>query len=978
MADHAASPFPAPTSPLVGREREQATLRDALAVALTGRGSLVLIGGEAGIGKTALAEDLLAEARARGALVRVGRCYDLSETPPYAPWAEAFGHSAPVGGLLSRPSLAGRDGTGQVVSISTARDYLAALATSKPVVLLLDDLHWADQESLDLLRMLARSLGDMQILILATYRAEELDRSRPLHALLPLIAREARAAQIALTRLTDDDVRTLVRARYRLDRGDTARLVAHVRERSQGNPFFAGELLRALEDERILAPSTDGWRLGSFSDARVPALLRQVIGGRIARLGEAAERLLALAAVIGQDVPLDLWGTVGAVDEEALGEVLEAALAARVLEETASSRRVRFAHALIRAALYEGLSLPRRRRWHRQVAEALLAQPEPDPDAVAAHLHRAGDDRATVWLIRAGERAWQADAWFTAAERFAAALALIGTEIASVERRATLLLRLALLRRYATPAAGIPLLDEAEQWARQSGLAPLAYARGLLRSLAGDRARGVAEIGAGVAALEAFPVAERVRLAPFMAYCNVTPGTERGLHSLLLAMNGQLVAGAAEGERTLAASEGLAAEYRQAGSFTDAWFGLFIARTMLGDPAAGHRIYLRTREHLQALGHYHGRWVILLCALELLVLTYYPDDLAWRRALAAEAEEALARTSGTSPHGLLPAWAGVPLRWVAGEWAAIAALPWDEASIRRSAELPVAAVAPRLALAQGRIEDAWFLVREHLPDGAATPPGATELHCGLAAQRVAATLALDADDLVGADAWLGAHEHWLAWSGAVPGRSEGAQLRARYWAQTGDLARARNEAGAALALASSPRQPLALLAAHRLLGELGIAAGDREAAEAHLSASLALAQACAAPYERALTLLAMARLRGEQGEPEEGCRLAAEARALLVPLGANPAIAHADGLAVRLIAAAGAARTPREASPFGLTPREAEVLGLVARGLHNQDIADRLSLSRRTVEQHLRSAYDKLDVHNRAAATRRAIEHGLA
>lgn len=98
----------------------------------------------------------------------------------------------------------------------------------------------------------------------------------------------------------------------------------------------------------------------------------------------------------------------------------------------------------------------------------------------------------------------------------------------------------------------------------------IAYARGHLRNLAGDRARGVTEVGAGVAALDTFPIAERARLAPLMAYGNITPGTERGLHALLLAMNGQLAAGAAEGERALTEAESLAARYRRAGSFTDA------------------------------------------------------------------------------------------------------------------------------------------------------------------------------------------------------------------------------------------------------------------------------------------------------------------------------------------------------------------------------------------------------------------------
>src|SRR3954447_22047090 len=147
------SSVPAPAPPLVGRERELGALRDALAAALAGRGALVLIGGEAGIGKTALAEALLAEAGAHGALVLIGRCYDLSETPPYGPWAEALAR-APVGDNL--PALptavlpSEREGEvlgSQDAIVRRVTAYLAALAATQPLLLLLEDLHWADPAS---------------------------------------------------------------------------------------------------------------------------------------------------------------------------------------------------------------------------------------------------------------------------------------------------------------------------------------------------------------------------------------------------------------------------------------------------------------------------------------------------------------------------------------------------------------------------------------------------------------------------------------------------------------------------------------------------------------------------------------------------------------------------------------------------------------------------------------------------------------
>ncbi len=149
MADQSGYPAHA-IPPLVGRERELAALRDALAAVLAGRGSLVLIGGEAGIGKTALAEALLAEAAAQGATVLVGRCYDLSETPPYGPWADALARAPrdadlPALPMAVLPHERGGESLGsQEAIVGRVRAYLAPLAARQPVALLLDDLHWAD------------------------------------------------------------------------------------------------------------------------------------------------------------------------------------------------------------------------------------------------------------------------------------------------------------------------------------------------------------------------------------------------------------------------------------------------------------------------------------------------------------------------------------------------------------------------------------------------------------------------------------------------------------------------------------------------------------------------------------------------------------------------------------------------------------------------------------------------------------------
>jgi DNA-binding CsgD family transcriptional regulator len=264
------------------------------------------------------------------------------------------------------------------------------------------------------------------------------------------------------------------------------------------------------------------------------------------------------------------------------------------------------------------------------------------------------------------------------------------------------------------------------------------------------------------------------------------------------------------------------------------------------------------------------------------------------------------------------------------------------------------------------------LVRAHLPAGPAAEPGQAIFQFRLTFLQLGANLALDAGDLDAARAWLAAHDRWLAWSGSVRGRAEGALGWAAYHRATGDLPAACRAADRALAQASEPRQPLALLAAYRLAGELATEAGRLADAAAHLDAALALADACAAPYERALTLLAQAELHAASGACEQAVVTLAEARVLLAPLRARPALARADTLAARLTAA-----TPATTRPAGLSAREVEVLRLVAEGLTNAQIAQRLFLSPRTVDQHLRAIFNKLGVSTRAAAARWAAEHAL-
>ena len=366
MADPTGCPTVSPTPPLAGRERELAALRDALDAAIAGRGSLVLIGGEAGIGKTALAEAICAEAARQGALVLVGRCYDLSETPPYGPWAEALARAPQGEAQAPAPDLGGHGATAsQAALFAAVRGWLAAIAAARPLVILLDDLHWADPASLDLLRFLGRAVADLPLLLLSTYRSDELTRRHPLYQLLPALVREARATRLDLRPLDAAGLAALV-APYALPDADAGRLVAYLANRAEGNPFFAGELLRALDEEGTLRRTGAGWALGDLAAAGLPPLLRQVLDARLDRLGEDARELLAVAAVIGQEVPFALWQAVAGADEGALLGAVQPATAAHLVTELPDGSGVRFAHALVREALYAGTPALRRRALHRR------------------------------------------------------------------------------------------------------------------------------------------------------------------------------------------------------------------------------------------------------------------------------------------------------------------------------------------------------------------------------------------------------------------------------------------------------------------------------------------------------------------------------------------------------------------------------------------------------------------------------------
>jgi DNA-binding CsgD family transcriptional regulator len=711
-----------------------------------------------------------------------------------------------------------------------------------------------------------------------------------------------------------------------------------------------------------------------------------------------------MAAMIGQEVPLAVWSAVADLDDETLLTLVERAIASHLLEADPDGRSVRFVHALTREALYAGVAPPRRRRLHRRVGEVFAAAAQPNPDAVAYHFQAAGDPRAGEWLIAAGDRAQRAYAWLTAAERLRTAAALLAEVEGHEQIRGRLACRLAYLLRFSDPPGAITAIEAAARLAVQAGDATMAaearWLRGLLLCYA-DRFRdGLTEMIGGMADLEVMPAATPPVATVIQSWlAEALPGATSGDGTTnanvdahvevadavvwhgpsvgrFLASAGHLHAAAERCERAVTMLTGGAPGVagRNLAAIAFAAHGLGIANASLGRPDAARAAFARARAIFADLDHHALVAVTLLDEGHDTALTFNAAQPAERRRLAAAAEVALERTGGALRPGVSPRLAWLGSYVLDGRWREAEQILHDlpdpgNAYFRRE----ITAAHATLAYGRGEADQVWDEIRGRLPDGAATEPGDLIHQEGLFLQRLAANLCLDGADLPAAHAWLVANDRWLAWSGSVLGRPEGRAAWARYHWASGNVTDARATAEEALTLAAVPSQPLALLLTHRLLGEIETDTRNYAAAEEHLVAAHDLGARCEAPFEQALTLLALARLRHATGPLDTAASLLDEARHILVPLGAAPTLARISVLEAGL-------RTgpPPENGGIGLTPRELDVLRLLPRGLSNAEIAATLFVSARTVQTHLSNVYAKLGVSGRAEAVAYAVGHGLA
>ena len=419
----------------VGRQQEMGELKAVLDDAMAGQGRLVMLVGEPGIGKTRTAQELASYAETRGTQVLWGRCYEEEGAPPYWPWlqllrsyvqqqtseqllAEMGAGAADIAEIVPeiRHQLTGLE-TPTSLEPEQARfrlfdsitTFLKNAAQSQPLMLVLDDLHWADKPSLLLLQFLAREMGGSRLLVVGTYRDVELSRQHPLSETLAQLSREPVFRRELLRGLSREDTGDFVEVAVGLR--PPHGLVENIHLQTEGNPFFMGEVIRLLAEQGELREG----KIGESPSIRIPEGVREVIGQRLNRLSGQCNQTLVTAAVIGRGFDFRLLIALSdGVSESQLLEAIDEGLEAHLIEELPGwVERYQFTHALIQETLSEELSTSRRVRLHARIAQALeefyVESGEDHAAELAHHFAEAetvlGTEKLVQYSRLAGEQA---------------------------------------------------------------------------------------------------------------------------------------------------------------------------------------------------------------------------------------------------------------------------------------------------------------------------------------------------------------------------------------------------------------------------------------------------------------------------------------------------------------------------------------------------------------------------------------------
>lgn len=973
---------------MVGRSAQLQDLGEHLRQVRAGAGRLVLIAGEAGAGKSRLVRAFLERVAATGgAEVLLGRCAEEQPAPPYGPFVDALRSYARLRGADALVTAAGPlagdllpllpelgcpapappacDAQSQKQRLFEALyRALRPRGTGRARILVLEDLHWSARTAQDVLRHLARASARDPLLILGTYRSDELPRRHPLARTLVQLTRDRLLYEVDIPPLSRSELAQMLDAT--LEGRPPGAFVDALHDASGGNPFFVEEILRTLLDQGRLEPLLQAARAGRAGSplAAIPRSVKESIRARTADLDAQTTEVLTYAAVIGRRFAFDLLLTLTGLDEAAVLRAVRELIDRQIVaeERDAPEESLSFRHALSREAVYDDLLARDRRGRHRAVLRA-LEELHPDHgeapvEQLTYHSLRAGDRaQAARYAQLAGDRSMRTYAYREAVGHYEAALASLQPGDAG---------RMGALEALA--AAAFPLGEAAlyercwrealAHYERVGDSRKVAKLHNDLAHCAKDRedhAEALAHLEAARTLLEAAPPGVELGRA-YEAITNTYCNMGRSHQCLAWAEKTERL-GALLGDEEVQIS----AMHLRGRAVRD-----------LGDPRAGvahlERCLERDREggfiqsmlsdclHLgwtwRMLGEYRRAIAVLDEGFA------QADRHGWRLRMDGDcgghlgaallelgqwqrAQEALERSLDAAAQG--------------HPWARRAAGPWRA----------------ELWLRQGRPHDAQRLLEQILPE--AVPAGLLQ-----ELWPIAARVRLALDDRAGALAAL-AHvaQDWRA-RGSPAGQERLLAWALEIYLALGhpddaadllrDLSTLGRRSGAPAAEASCAESE-GLMAAHR---------GSHAEAAAYFARAIAIWQRQEAGYLeahacrlRAASLLAI----GDPACRAEGERELAVAQAIFAQLGAPLDLETCAATARRR----GIAQASRPAVGHdGLTRREREVLALLARGHSNRAIADTLVISERTAEHHVANILGKLGCTSRAQAAAYAVEHGLA
>jgi class 3 adenylate cyclase/DNA-binding CsgD family transcriptional regulator/tetratricopeptide (TPR) repeat protein len=951
---------PTPARPLVGRRQELEQIEGALAETASGRGQVAFVVGQMGIGKTRLVEEALGLARSQDFVVLVGRTPAAGSGLAYAPLLSAFG--APLRSLdaTNRNELVGdlphlgrlwpefglpppapvqdADLERALLFEAVAR-LLERLSADTPVLLFVDDLHWADSPSLTLLGYLVPTVAASRIALVGTYRPEGMLENKGLRQFVTNARRSGTVTECTLRGLDSDGVAELAAGLL----GDAPpQAVLDLSARAAGTPLFVEALIRGLLDAGALVRSDGGWVLTGDRPSTLPRTVHDLIVDRLDLLSADERSTVELIAHGAQGLPHDLLERAGGLDSDGLLSMVRRLVEAGLVVQDDDGPEVvyRLAHPLIQEVAAAELPAVASRRLHARLAHTMEVLRPNDLDGLAYHYWRAGTevdrDRALDVLLEAGDRARNLAAHNEAARHFGAALPLI-RDGQRPELLAQVLERLgASWEPLGETAAAMEVWEEAvserERAGDMLGVARLRRRLAIAAQATGDMVAIRQHLTAGIKALDGLPPSDELfELHAANLVLDPPPLSDPGRPSAKAVLE---LAELADRVGTPRAKM----QARLAGVLV-----MYIA----GGPAVDRPSVMAQAEEALQIAEGTGEWLLARRARrDLAWLAFFDCDLP-RLRFNGEAGLEIDRRLGDIAHEpaslLLLGYAAV----IAGDFDEALSIGEDAvARARRYDQNRALAMSlGQLALARtyrGELDAA----EEHLAEASHVFP---QLHTDPRARYVVgwpqATLALEQGDLAGVQ--QAALLSSMPLSRILLGTSQ---------VFAGDLDGATETYGL-LAAGERPGSCGAAFA-DRLHGLIGHARGEGDAAREDLERSAAALAALGLRMEAAISLF-------HAGTVENVRRALGSFEAVGANRYADKARRTLRSLGVRLPSA----RTGRRADQ-PLSRREMEVASLVAQGLTNAEIAERLVLSIRTIESHLDHVYARLNISSRAALAR--------